>query len=80
MTHSSRSHRKSRAGRARGGRHPVAAMEALAARKGGQVGLDLGQRDRRVGHQLVEVLDGHGLGQHRQLAEGWSVRPAWKRR
>jgi hypothetical protein len=55
-------------------------MEALAARKGGQVGLDLGQRDRRVGHQLVEVLDGHGLGQHRQLAEGWSVRPAWKRR
>jgi hypothetical protein len=34
------------------------------------VGLDLGQLDRRVGHQLVEVLHDHGLGQHGQLLEG----------
>jgi hypothetical protein len=34
------------------------------------VGLDLGQPDRRVGHQLVEVLHDHGLGQHGQLVQG----------
>jgi hypothetical protein len=36
------------------------------------VGLDLGQPDRRVGDQLIEVLDDHGLGQHGQLVK-WMI-------
>jgi hypothetical protein len=34
------------------------------------VGRDLGQLDRGVGHQLIEVLHDHGLGQHGQLVQG----------
>jgi hypothetical protein len=47
-------------------------MEALVAFQGGQVGLDLGQLDRRAGDQLVEVLHDHGLGQHGQLVK-WMI-------